>query len=84
MPVTFNKRNKEKARQERQAEKRLRRDERRVKRNLPAAPEEAQLIEGEALVEGEAPATDELSGPRATEIAEPVVEGPLTEAATTG
>ena len=89
MPVTFNKRNKEKARQERQAEKRLRRDERRVKRNLPAAPEEAQLIEGEALgegealVEGEAPATDELSGPRATEIAEPV-QGPRAEAATTG
>lgn len=59
MPVSFNKRNKEKARQERQADKRLRRDERRVKRNQPAAPEEA------AQAEGDAPLTDELSGPRA-------------------
>lgn len=59
MPVSFNKRNKEKARQERQADKRLRRDERRVKRNQPAAPEEAAQAEGDASV------TDELSGPRA-------------------
>jgi hypothetical protein len=83
MPVTFNKRNKEKARQERQAEKRVRRDERRVKRNQPAAPEDASLIEGEAFVDGESPATDELSGPRATEIAEPA-DGPRAEAATSG
>lgn len=60
MPVTFNKRNKERARQERQAEKRVRRDERRVKRNQPAAPEDA------VQTDGEAPATDELSGPRAS------------------
>ena len=54
-----------------------------MKRNQPAAPGEEPLIEGEALVEGEASATDELSGPRATEIAEPA-KGPLAEAATTG